>query len=203
VAAAAVPVEIRRSFLVAGVSGFVAWAVTGLFLSLIPSFVIEVLGDDNLAVAGGVMALMLGSSAVAQLAGQRLQSLRAQTAGLIVMVCGVIALIFAVLDKTLPGLVAASVLAGIGQGLAFMGSLGDVSEVAPESRKGDIVASYYVATAVPAVGIGVLAQLASLSTAFLVFAFVVIAICAAGLAGLTKELRSRRNDASQNHSTPA
>jgi MFS family permease len=195
-----VPAEIRRSFLIAGISAFVAWAVTGLFLSLIPSFVIEVLKDDNLAVAGAVMALMLASSAIAQVLSQRLASLRAQTVGLVVMVCGVIALIVAVLDKSLPVLLAASVLAGIGQGLAFMGSLGDVSEIAPEDRKGDIVASYYVviylATALPAVGVGVLAQLASLSTAFLVFAVVVIAICAAGLAGLTTELRSPRNHAS-------
>lgn len=42
-----VPVEIRRSFVVAGVSAFVAWAVTGLFLSLIPSFVITVLKDET------------------------------------------------------------------------------------------------------------------------------------------------------------
>jgi MFS family permease len=191
-----VPPEIRRSFVVAGTSGFVAWAVTGLFLSLIPTFVIEVLNDDNLAVAGAVMALMLASSAATQVAGQRIESLRAQTAGLIVMVCGVIALIFAVLNTSLPVLLAASVLAGIGQGLAFMGSLGDVSEIAPAERKGDIVASYYVviylATALPAVGVGLLAQLASLSTAFLVFAYVVIAICFAGLAGLATVSGPRR-----------
>jgi hypothetical protein len=76
-----------------------------------------------------------------------------------------------------------------------MGSLADVSEFAPADRKGDIVASYYVviyvATALPAVGVGVLAQLASLSTGILVFAYVVIAICLAGLAGLATELRRR------------
>lgn len=150
---------------------------------------------------------MLASSAVTQLAAQRVQSLRAQTVGLSVMICGVIALIIAVLAKSLPVLLIASALAGIGQGLAFMGSLGDVSEMAPTERKGDIVASYYVviyiATALPAVGVGVLAQLASLSTAFLVFACIVIAICLAGLAGLITELRFRRNNASQSRSTPA
>jgi MFS family permease len=190
-----VPPEIRRSFIVAGTSAFVAWAVTGLFLSLIPSFVITVLGDDNLAVAGGVMALMLAVSAVAQLAAQRLESLRTQTAGLGVMILGVLALIFAVVETSLAVLLVASVLAGIGQGLTFMGSLADVSEFAPADRKGDIVASYYVviyvATALPAVGVGVLAQLASLSTGILVFAYVVIAICLAGLAGLATELRRR------------
>jgi hypothetical protein len=78
-----------------------------------------------------------------------------------------------------------------------MGSLGDVSEIAPADRKGDTVASYYVvvylATALPAIGVGMLAQLTNLSTAFLVFAYVVVAICLAGLAGLTAELR-RGND---------
>jgi MFS family permease len=192
-----VPQEIRRSFVAAGISAFVAWAVTGLFLSLVPTFVIEVLKDDNLAVAGGAMALMLASSAIAQLAGQHLESLRAQTTGLIVMVLGVIALILAVLDTSLPVLLAASVLAGIGQGLAFMGSLGDVSELAPAERKGDIVATYYVvvyvATALPAVGVGVLAQLTSLSTAFLAFAYVVAVICLTGLVGLTAERRTRQS----------
>jgi hypothetical protein len=31
----------------------------------------------------------------------------------------------------------ATVLAGLGQGLAFMGSLGDVNQIAPDQRKGD------------------------------------------------------------------
>ena len=101
-------------------------------------------------------------------------------------------------------LLVGSALAGIGQGLAFMGSLGDVSEIAPEDHKGDIVASYYVviylATALPAVGVGVLAQLASLSAAFLAFAYVVIAIC---LAGLFAELRFRHLGASASRATPA
>jgi len=60
-----VPSEIRRSFIVAGVSTFVAWSVAGLFLSLIPSFVVVVLGRHNLAVAASVLALMLGVSAAA------------------------------------------------------------------------------------------------------------------------------------------
>lgn len=103
------------------------------------------------------MAVMLGASAVAQLAARRLASLRAQTAGPAAMSLGLLALIVAVLDTSLGVQAAGSVLAGGWQGLAFVGSLGDVSESAPAGRKGDIVASYhvvvYVATAVPAVGV--------------------------------------------------
>jgi hypothetical protein len=76
-----------------------------------------------------------------------------------------------------------------------MGSLGDVGEMAPRDRKGDIDASYYVVvyvgTAVPAIGVGALAQAAGLPTAIAVFAAVVIVICLAGLAGLIVETRNR------------
>jgi MFS family permease len=187
-----VPRQIRRQFTIAGISAFVAWAVTGLFLSLIPSFVTTVLGD-GVAVAGAIVALLLGSSAATQFAGHRLESLRAQTAGLLAMCAGVLLLAFADSARDLPLLIVATIPAGIGQGLAFMGSLGDVNEIAPEDRKGDTVASYYVVvyigTALPAIGVGALAGHIGLPDAVQVFAYVVIAICLAGLLALGSERR--------------
>jgi hypothetical protein len=77
-----------------------------------------------------------------------------------------------------------------------MGSLGDVSRIAPENRKGDIVASYYVVvyvgTAVPVIGVGVLTEAVGLLTAIQVFGYVMITICLAGLAEQLTELRLRR-----------
>jgi len=191
-----VPAEIRRPFVVAGISTFVAWAVTGLFLSLIPSFVTDVLKHDNLALAGVVVAILLGPAVAIQILASRLESLRAQTLGLVVMIVGVAVLLAANLASSLAALLVASVLAGLGMGLAFMGSLGDVNEIAPEDRKGDVVASYYVVvyigTAVPAIGVGAVAEGYGLPTAIDAFAYIVIAICLTGLAGLIRETRSRR-----------
>jgi MFS family permease len=176
------------------VSATAAWAVAGLFLSLIPSFVTTTL-HGGLDLAGGIAALMLGCATIVQLTGYRLESLRAQTLGLAVMIPALFGLLAADLTQGLAWLVAATVLAGTGMGLAFMGSLGDVSEIAPENRKGDVVASYYVvvyvATALPAVGVGALTVATSPSTAFQAFAYAVIAICLAGLTGLLLELRAR------------
>ena len=105
------------------------------------------------------------------------------------------ALLAADLTQTLAWLLAATVLAGIGMGLAFMGSLGDVNEIAPEDSKGDVVASYYVvvyiATALPAIGVGALTVATDPSTASQAFAYAVIAVCLAGLTGLLVELRTR------------
>lgn len=90
----------------------------------------------------------------------------------------------------------ATMLAGAGHGLAFMGSLGDVSHMAPEDRKGDIVASYYVVvyvgTAIPVIGVGVLTETVGFLTAIQVFGCVMVAICLGGLAALVAELHIRR-----------
>ncbi len=191
-----VPAPIRRQFAIAGVSGFVGWAVTGLFLSLIPSFVTVTLKHNNLALAGGVVALMLATAALIQIAGQRVPSLPAQALGLAAMIAGVAALLIATTSASLLALLIGTVLAGAGQGLAFMGSLGDIGEIAPAERKGDIVASYYVivylGTALPVIGVGALAVITAFTTAVEIFAYVVIAVCLFGMLALTAELRSRK-----------
>lgn len=192
--------QIRRRFAVAATSVFVAWAVAGLFLSLIPSFVTMTL-KGNLALAGAVVALLLGCATAVQLTAYQLESMRAQTVGLVVMIAGLIALILADTTQALVWLLAATVLAGIGMGLAFMGSLGDVNEIAPEDGKGDTVASYYVvvyiATALPAIGVGAVTVAIDPSTAIHAFAYAVIAVCITGLVGLRVELRSRQRSETQ------
>jgi MFS family permease len=185
-----VPPSIRRQFAIAGTSAFIGWAVTGLFLALIPSFITETLDIHNLAVVGAVVALMLGSAAVIQLLAGRLSSSTAQGAGLIAMILGVAVLLVADTGRSLPALLIASIAAGVGQGLAFMGSLGDVGGIAPEERKADIVASYYVVvylgTALPVIGVGALATTISFTTAVQIFAYIVIAICLIGLTAIAK-----------------
>jgi MFS family permease len=189
-----VPASIRRQFAIAGTSAFVGWAVTGLFLSLIPGFITTGLGDDNLAVVGAVVALMLGSAALIQAGAVRLPSLTAQILGLTAMAGGVALLILADLATSLPALLVAAALAGVGQGLAFMGSLGDIGEMAPRDRRADVVASYYVVvyvgTALPVIGVGALASTTGLNAAVRIFGYIVIAVCLAGLAGLISERRT-------------
>jgi MFS family permease len=190
-----VPEGIRRRFVVASISAAVAWAVAGLFLSLIPSFVTEQL-KGGVAVAGALVAVMLGCAMAVQLTGYRVQSPRAQTFGLTVMIPALVALIVADQTAALGWMLVASVLAGVGVGLAFMGSLGDVNEAAPEDRKGDVVASYYVvvyvATALPAIGVGALTVATNSSTALHLFAYTVLGMCLAGLIGLRWETRGAR-----------
>jgi MFS family permease len=187
-----IPHGIRRQFAVAGAAAFVGWSVTGLFLALIPSFVTTVLRHD-LVLAGGVVGLMLGCSAVTAVLANAQPSLPTQIAGIAVMGTGVAALLAAVQVHWLAALFLATVLAGVGQGLTFTGSLADVNELAPEDRKANVVASYYVVvylgTALPVIGVGALAGPLGLESAIRIFAIVVLAVCVAGLVTLARWLR--------------
>ena len=46
------PAEVRSVFVIAGLAAFAGFAVTGLFMAVAPSFVAEVVGIDNHALAG-------------------------------------------------------------------------------------------------------------------------------------------------------
>jgi hypothetical protein len=105
-------------------------------------------------------------------------------------------LIAADTTRVLALMLMATMLAGAGHGLAFMGSLGDVSHIVPGDRKGDIVASYYVVvyvgTAIPVIGVGVLTETVGFLMAIQVFGYIMVAICLGGLAALVSELHVRR-----------
>lgn len=182
-----IPSRIRRPFAIAGLAAFVGWSVTGLFLALIPSYVTTELHHD-LVFAGGVLALMLACSAVVAALAHRLPSLSMQLIGMSTLATAVAVLFAACAMTSLALLLVASVVAGVGQGFTFMGSLADVSEMAPENRKANVVASYYVVvyvgTAVPVIGVGALAGPVGLVRAIEVFAVVVGTFCVLGLAAL-------------------
>lgn len=176
-----VPGPIRAAFATSAASSFLAWAVTGLFLALIPSYVATLTGSTNLALGGGVVALMLGCSAAAQRLGYGHRARPMQAAGLAVLVIGLLALIGAGASASLALLLAATVIAGAGQGLAFLGAMTEINRIAPPQRHADIVSSFlvatYLGTGLPVIGVGLLATTTGLVTAVQYFAGLVAALC--------------------------
>ena len=64
--------EVARSpFATTGLACFLAFAVVGLFLTLIPAYVVSLSYSANLLLAGSAVALVLACSMLAQLAGYR------------------------------------------------------------------------------------------------------------------------------------
>jgi len=192
-----VPVEVRAVFVIASLAAFAGFAVTGLFAAVAPSFLSQVVGIDNHAVAGLIAGSIFAASAVAQVAAGRMNPPRAVAVGCAILVVGMVILAVALQLSSLVGIIAAAVVAGIGQGISFSRGLAAVAERAPADRRAEISSSYfvvaYVAISLPVVGEGLAAQQWGLQTAGVTFAIAVAilsTICLVAI--LVQEARESR-----------
>jgi sugar phosphate permease len=172
-----VPRDIRAAFARVAVTGASVWAVVALFFAVVPSFATQRIGIGNLAALGAISSIVLISSSVSQVASRdSLEPHIAQASGLGLVTAGLVALVLASVTDSAIVLVAASVLAGTGHGLGFLGAQDDLNRIAPPERRGEINAALYtciyLGVALPVIGVGVLADLTTLTTAVVVFAFV-------------------------------
>jgi sugar phosphate permease len=151
--------------------------VAALFFSVVPSFATERIGIRNLALLGAVSAIVLICSSISQVvvSRHRVEPRVAQAVGLGILTAGLAALVLASATDSAAALVAASVLAGTGHGLGFLGAQDDLNRLAPPERRGEINAALYtcvyLGVALPVIGVGVLSDLTTLTTAVVVFAF--------------------------------
>lgn len=184
----AVPPEARSVFVVAALAAFAGFAVTGLFAAVAPSFLAEVVGIGNHAVAGVIAGSIFLTSAVAQVAARTMDPGRAVAAGCAILIAGMAILAAALHFSSLQGLIAAAVVSGVGQGISFSRGLAAVSDRTPPDRRAEVSSTYfvvaYVAIALPVVGEGLAAQAWGLRTSGVVFAVSVAVLAAACLVAI-------------------
>jgi MFS family permease len=183
-----VPAEVRAVFVIASLAAFAGFAVTGLFAAVAPSFVSQVVGIDNHAVAGLIASSIFFASAAAQIAAGNVNPHRAVAIGCAILVAGMVILAVALQLSSLVGLIAAAVVAGIGQGISFSRGLAAVAERTPADRRAEVSSSYfvvaYVAISLPVVGVGVAGQRWGLQTAGATFAIAVAILATICLVGI-------------------
>ncbi|MGX9787343.1 MFS transporter [Mycobacterium sp. MMS18-G62] len=192
-----VPVEVRAVFVIAALAAFAGFAVTGLFTAVAPSFLANVDGIDNHAVAGLIACSIFASSAVAQIAAGGLNPQRAVAIGCAILAVGMVILALALHLSSLTGLIAAAVVSGIGQGISFSRGLAAVAEKTPADRRAEVSSTYfvvaYVAISLPVIGEGLAAQAWGLRTAGVSFAVAVAILAVICLAAiLMREAREAR-----------
>ena len=180
------PARIRGAFLPPAVVSLLAWAVAYVVLALVPSYTAAALGGSNLFVDGTAAGSLLLVAALAQAACRSWDPARAQAAGLTGLAAGLLGLIAAgFLPAGRAGgavvLFAAMAVAGCGQGLAFMGGLRRINEIAPPQARAGTVAMFYVVTyagsGLVTVGVGLLATLLGLTASVRWFGAVLAAAC--------------------------
>lgn len=175
-----VPVAIRRAFILASATAFIAWAVTALFMALMPSYVAHLLDVRNIAVGGMSVFAMLAASAVTQIALSRFPTTPAIVAGLALLTLGLIGVLSAVPAHSLYLLFISTLVAGAGQGLSFRGSAVMINEIAPPEQRASILSSFYViiylGVGLPILGLGFAGTLIGLYRAIVGFTVFVATI---------------------------
>jgi MFS family permease len=104
------------------------------------------------------------------------------------LVLAMVILALALQFPSMIGLIAAAVVAGIGQGISFSRGLAAVVEHTPEDRRAEVSSSYfviaYIGISLPVVGLGLAAQDFGLRTAGVSFAIAVAILSAVCLAAV-------------------
>lgn len=192
-----VPAEVRPVFTTAAIAAFAGFAVMGVFTAVAPAFVSGVMGIDNHLAGGAMVFLVFTSSAVSQGFAARITPPRAMALGCAILIVGMVLLAVALHMSSLPGLIAAAVVSGTGQGVSFSRGLAAVVERTPSERRAEVSSTYfvvaYVAISLPVIGEGFASRAWGLRTGGLSFAIAIAVLAAICLAAvLVQESRERR-----------
>jgi MFS family permease len=171
----------RWSLLLATAVYVFAVGVNALFLTLIPSFMKTQLHVNNLTFAVAPVVIFFGLGALAVTLLRQQPARRSALLGLILLLFGLVAIIFAGPTQSIPLLMIATIFGGIGQGLAFLGSLALVDALIPLDQRGSVLATYfalvYFSFGATAIGVGWLATYLDLNRAVQIFAVVIGSLC--------------------------
>ncbi len=156
------PTSGKDEFLAAGLAGFAAFSLLGIFSALAPTFLGNVLHEHNHAVAGAVVFMIFAISAATQVVAGRFDYRKVVSFGLALFLV-VLALIVAGLSQASLGLfLIGTGVGGVAVGCVFIGSLSTANRLAPAERRGQVVSSYfvfcYLGLAVPVIGVGIASE---------------------------------------------
>ncbi|MFF7634405.1 MFS transporter [Kitasatospora sp. NPDC008050] len=182
----ALPAQGRRTFLLAAGAGFVSYAVFGVYLSLAPAFSAGLLHTHSRMVGAVVAALLLGSSALAQLLIPPTADRRLIALGMTGLALGLALVVTAQYAHQPALLFLGSVLGGACQGIAFRSLFtAAVAAMDPARRASEMSALWvivYLGSSLPIVAVGALSQHYGLLPAVSGFAIIAATACLA-LAG--------------------
>jgi len=184
-----VPAGLRAQFLPPAVAVFASFAVVGFYAALVPGLLRRDLHQPNVAVGGLLVALMFLAGLVGIASTRRLSSRTAMLGSLGVLFVSLALLVMAETMRSLPMLLAATMLGGFSAAVGYRGSLQVVNQIAPEEQRAEVISSYLVAgflgNSLPIVGIGVVSRFTTMGAANLYFdAVIALLTLGALLAGM-------------------
>jgi MFS family permease len=185
-----IPAEVRAVFIRGATAGFASFAVAGVFSSVAPVFLGQILGRTSHALAGLIVFILFSCSILGQLLVSRLSDRRALVLGCAMLAGGVGLLALALGIESLAALIASAAVVGVGQGLVIGAGLAAINQRAPVEHRAETASSFfvvlYVGLSVPVIGVGLAAHAWSLRAAGIAFSVAVAALVLLVLASLVR-----------------
>jgi hypothetical protein len=180
----AVPMHARNHFFAATSAAIAAFAVYGVFNSLVPSFLAGTLHVDSHAIAGAVAFSAFAAGALSQIALGKLTNVQLLRYSVPVLLFGLALFATGMWIDSLAVFVFGGIVTGAGGGLVFRGALVAAGGTAPVESRAEVLAGFflgaYVGLSVPVIGLGIATTYASARDVMLVFVVLVgIAVSAA------------------------
>jgi predicted MFS family arabinose efflux permease len=181
------PPEVRTVFLPAATAGVAAFGVSGVFGSVGPAMLHEVLGITAPTAGGALLATLFLMSVVGQFLTRRVGPPVALPLGCVALAVSLALLSLSLAVETVLAVFAAAVVAGIAQGVIVGGGLGLLTARAPADRRSQVASTYflvlYIGLVVPVVAFGLVESSVGLVEAGHIFAAVVgVAALGSGVA---------------------
>jgi len=197
----------RARFVTAATLTFVAFSILGLFSSLVPAFLADVLHEHSLAIVGLIVGLIFLTAAITQLAISTERARAGLAAAPVILIAGLAGIEGGLWAESLGLFLVGTVVSGVGLAFAFKGGITVTRELAEPAHRAGLTATFflsaYAGLTIPTVTVGVLNESMTARSATLIVASVVafLALLAMVLHGRTEAANHRRGAVSGNTST--
>lgn len=185
-----IPVVGRSEFIAAGVAGFAAFTLLGLFTSLAPTFLGGILHEHSHAISGFVVFLIFGTATVAQVLLAGFSSRPVVLSGLAAFLAALALIVGALSQASMALFLTGTVIGGLAVGAVFIGSLSTANRLAPPEIRGRVVSTYfvfaYVGLTIPVIGVGIGSEHVGDFRAVLVCSIALAVLCAFSAIGIRR-----------------
>jgi Major Facilitator Superfamily len=189
----AIPAHARGTFFAATGAAAAAFAVYGVFNSLMPGFLAGTMHETSYAAAGAVAFSAFAAGAVAQIALGRAGVARTLKVAVPVLVAGLALFTLGMWLPSLPVFVIGGIATGAGGGLVFRGSLVAAASTAPPQSRAEVLAGFflgaYIGLSVPVIALGVATEYVAARDVMLVFVVLAAVAIAAGVRAILRRDR--------------
>jgi MFS family permease len=199
-----VPRETRREFIAALPAIVAGWSITGMFLALAPSLVRDVLHVQSGAAGGLSITVLFIANSVGGLWAARREARAATLLGAVLLSLGAASLYAALAFASPSVFIGGSIIAGLGVGLTFNGTLRGISGTSTATSRSEVFSAAFVvsyaALGLPSLAAGLAAPWWGLQTTSYLYTAFIGALSLIATFYAARRLASRPDQSRPSHS---